>query len=212
MKYIVTITMSDGNEIRAKINGINPDDAIKNLKHNDKVQQFINEQCAPEAFIQNIDAAPLQPRYDYRAYSDGSCVCTDTRFGYRVQWQRGQYDTTAEASRITDEEQAKFGLREEDDLSELQIATVMREMGEWIATFHYADTNNAISPRQQAVALIHQAMERADMDEEDLSGALGVKLNRIHRKLSGESPITAEQLISTIRVLGGELKLVFPDD
>lgn len=210
MKYIVTLTLSNGNTIRAKINGHSESDAVKNLQHNNKVVEFMNAGDNAEATITSTTVDPIQPRYYYRSYSDGTCICLDTKYGFQLTWILGRYKDTAKAERLAE----KPGLPpfDQSPLDELETATEMRKIGEWISLFHYDDAFDPIHPKEKIATMLRNAMEYAGMNETDLSDATGVKLNSIHAQVSGERRIDAINLYTMVKALGAELRIVFPED
>lgn len=210
MKYLVKMVLDNGNEITSKINGHDQEDAIKNLQYNSVVQDWLNSEENAMASIKKIDIDPLMPRYDFRALSDNRCECVDTRYGVRVTWSKGMYNETATSELLT--EHGRYPEFEQLPDEPVERATIMRQMGEWLATFKNDYLFDERSDIEIMGEKIRNAIKYSGYTMKEVSEQSGMKLNRVNGMASGYYAYGITNLISLVHAIGAEIKIVFPDE
>lgn len=133
-KYKVNIVLTDEREINAVVSAENQAEALKRLINAEKFQEFINESGSGEAVdvkhvnIEPVEDVPINPdRYDLRPSEEknGWWVVTDKENLFLVRFETHRYNETAQILPI-----------EEFPLDAQKVATMLREVAEWLMTYH----------------------------------------------------------------------------
>lgn len=126
-RYIITILCNDSSEIKAKVIGENIEDVKARILTLDKVKEFI---CKGGGLCQ-IDirkdyTKEIMPEYKLEpSQEQGKWVLTDLTHMVVFRWEDKRYNDTVKITPLND-----------DILSALDMATVMRQAGEWLMKNH----------------------------------------------------------------------------
>ena len=129
----MNIVLTDEREINAVVSAENQEEALKRLINAEKFQEFINESGSGEAVdvqrvsVEPVEDVPIDPdRYDLRpSENDGWWVATDKENLFIVRFEAHRYNETAQILPI-----------EEFPLDAQKVATMLREVAEWLMMYH----------------------------------------------------------------------------
>lgn len=129
-RYIINIVLSDGDKIEAKAVGKSREDAIERLQANKSFIEFVGSRKIEKVDISFLEkATPVNPE-DYILQKSNDVynlwICTDKRNNVVVRFCENQYNDTAEVVPLYDMQELPTG----------EIATIIRQIGEYIALYH----------------------------------------------------------------------------
>lgn len=128
-RYSINIVLSDGDKIEAKSVGKSHEDAIERLQENEQFIEFVGDRKISKVDISFLEkATPINPD-DYILQKSNEVynlwIVTDKRNNVVVKFTEKQYNDTAVVVPLYD-----------TDKPTGDIATIIREIGEYIALYH----------------------------------------------------------------------------
>lgn len=194
--------MSDNSEIRADVLADSEESAIKKALSNETVSSNIEKSGQAVA---DVKAVALGNRFEYRQRKDPgadtvSYRVTDNQKGTVIEFDHGDFNGTSRcisAPECTDPNEA---------------ATAMREIADYVATYHRRDCFPGESNSQYIARLISNAMNRAGITLKELSDNSGIPNEKIYRILNNKGSLRAFELHQLCEAMGAELRIVFPED
>ncbi len=130
-RFLVRVVLSNGNRINSRVSAINGDVAIKRIMSQPEFLDFIGDATITKATFEEIPVGePVAPEnYVLQPSTDkGWWVCTDKKRNIVCKFKEGDFQNT----------QKNTILFEDKDTDELEVATAMREMGDYLQA-HHAD-------------------------------------------------------------------------
>ena len=125
MDYIITLTLNNGDEVRARVTADSPEEATARLTASEQYLNFIagKQVVAIDCTIDPVAEMPanymLQPSSE-----QGWWVATDITNGVVVRFKEGAYNDTAKVTLL-------------DDVRDvLAAAGEIRRLADWLATEH----------------------------------------------------------------------------
>lgn len=127
-RYKVTITLSNGNQVDAKVVAENQDKAIKRLQATKEFADFVGD-----AEIKSIDIEQIERKQSddtrfllQKSEKANHYVCTDKTNNIVAIFEQGKFNETQKVSNLHD-----F-----TEVQALQIPTALREMADWLQKYH----------------------------------------------------------------------------
>ena len=132
-RFKIDIVLTDGREINSTVTADNQAAALERLMSTPQFVDFVADSEQGEAVsvenisISPVDEVPIDPtRYKLQASDEaGWYVVTDTENLFIVRFQEHRYNETAQIKQIQD-----------FPLDAQKVATLLREVGEWLAEHH----------------------------------------------------------------------------
>lgn len=127
-RYKVTITLSNGNQVDAKVVAENQDKAIKRLQATKEFADFVGD-----AEIKSIDIEQIERKQSddtrfllQKSEKANHYVCTDKTNNIVAIFEKGKFN---ESQKITN-------LHKLRTKQMLQLPTILREMADWLQKYH----------------------------------------------------------------------------
>ena len=127
-RFLVKILLSDGNRANVRVYAPDGDLAIRRIMEQPELVNFIGDAEILKVEYEEIPAVPLSPEnFLLQKSSDkGWWVVTDKRRNIVCKFKEGDFQNT----------QKSTVLFENSDLTELEIATSMREIADYLQAHH----------------------------------------------------------------------------
>lgn len=202
MKYRVFIKLSDQSDIRVDILADSEESAIKKAISNESVAAAI-EQSGQS--VTDIEAVALGNRFEYRQKRDQdthkmSYRVTDNLYGTVIEFEHGDFNGTSRC------------LRAPECTDPNASATAMREISDYVATYHRRDCFPGESHSDCIARLLSNAINRVGVTLKDLSERSGIPEQKIYGVLKHNATLRSIDLLQLCEALGAELRIVFPED
>lgn len=207
-KYRLKITLADGRVVDAKSVGEDHEQAIKRICSAEQFIKFVGESeivnvdCELLGEVEKIDDKEnfVLQRSKER---EGWWVATDTATNIVSQFEQGNFKHTATITPI-------------DDLagySELSVATTLRELGEWLATYHgeliEETKGRAKHKHRQAIGkMIADARKAKGWSVRNLASRAGITVANLCNIENGRYSTGVDVLTRLADALGMEWKLL----
>lgn len=128
-RYLITIILANGDRVEAKSVGESQEDAIKRLEETQQFTDFVADNEIVSIDISFLgEVKPVQPeRYVLQKSRtrENAWVVTDTVNNVVVVFEEGRYNETARITPLYDFPEEPVG-----------TATILREIGEYLAEYH----------------------------------------------------------------------------
>lgn len=124
-KFKLKIQLSNGDEVFAKVDARNENEALQKLKQSEQYKEFAQNNDVVSLDVEKIPINPIEiKRYSIQAIQNkrGWCVCIDKEKGLRIEWKKGEYNE-------------KQNIHFSETLPPLESATALREIGEFLQTY-----------------------------------------------------------------------------
>lgn len=128
-RFLIRIVLSDGNRANVRVSAINGDVAIQRIMQQPELINFIGNAEILKVSYEEIHAAESVQPENYllqRSTDKGWWVCTDKRRNIVCKFKEGDFQNT----------QKNTVLFDEGNVDELEVATAMREMGDYLIAHH----------------------------------------------------------------------------
>ena len=188
-RFKINIVLSDGREIHSTVTAKNQAEALTRLQETPQFVDFVNDSEEGEAVnIDKVDITPVEEEpIDANRYTlqpsekTGWYVVADTANLFIVRFQEHRYNETAQIKQIKD-----------FPLDAQKVATLLREVGEWLAE-HHRDKLFPVSLKDEQTGEMFDvtASTREELGQylHDLRVAKGWSVRRF-AEASGLSPAT----------------------
>lgn len=129
MRYKVVVHLSNGDEVQAKVTASTEADALQRVKDTAQFQNFSKTSFVTSYEVeemQDVTEISIQDRYILQPSQEkGWYIVTDKENLFSIRFQEHHYNETAQVKPI-----------KELPVDALKIATLLREIGEWLALNH----------------------------------------------------------------------------
>lgn len=128
-RYLITITLSTGEQVQARSVGEDRKDALRRIQALPQYQDFVANKAVRKVSVEFYEVVqPINPKdfvLQKSTRSDSQYLVTDRRNNIVVFFEKGKYNETARIVPL-------------DDFPNdtLETATILREIGEYLALYH----------------------------------------------------------------------------
>lgn len=128
-RYSIIINLACGDRVEAKSVGNTQDDALSRLMATEQFQKFVADREITSTEIDFIETVGVLASDNYVLQKsdtrDGWYVVTDKINNVVIQFEKGRFNETAHITPLFDFPKEPVG-----------TATILREIGEYLATYH----------------------------------------------------------------------------
>lgn len=204
-QYKVIITFNDGDQIQSKVAAWNQSDAIARLMANEQVLEFAGQHDD----VKNVDIVYIGEYKDVRddpqrfvltpsQGREGWLVAADRKTNMVFMFMEGAFTESVEYKPL-------------DDMTPLDAATAMRELGDWLRLYH-ADIMGAGDDTKQRNRirigrLIADARRKQGLSIRELADKSGVSYQNITKIENGRYNVSIDILGKLCRALDLKIDL-----
>lgn len=208
-RYRLKITLADGRIVDAKSVGEDHEQAIERICSTEQFIKFVGEREIVNVECELLgEVGKIVDKENFvlqrSKERDGWWVATDTATNIVLQFEQGNFKHTATITPIAD--LAGY--------SELSIATALRELGEWLATYHgdlikeaQGPGNNKHTHRQTIGKMIADARKEKGWSVRNLASRAGITVANLCNIENGRYSTGVDVLTRLADALGMEWQL-----
>ena len=200
MNFRIIVKLSNGNEIDAKIEAENEDAAKKRLGEIPEFLEFTKNSKIISYDITLEDKKSLR-KNDYvlqKSDRPNIYIVADVANELVISFEVHKFNETREVTFLEDK-----------NLSAREIATILRNVGEWLSRHHYFV---AMPIEKQHRIIIGKKIEQlrkdAGMTQQELANKCGIDCTHIGKIENGRFNFTMDTLFSISKALGKEIEFI----